>query len=84
MSSLAARTKSRRVPLIEFPIGPRLRSKRFYSVERAGALAGMSRSGSYRAAQAGLMPLVRLSPVRFAVDRQKWDRELKRALKQAR
>lgn len=60
-------------------ISPEMRKRFFYPVPVAGAQIGLSRSGSYRAKEAGLIPTERGGKYEL-VPRELWDRRVKELL----
>jgi hypothetical protein len=54
-----------------------IRRRLYYSVPGAGAKIGLGRSQSYRAAEAGLIPVERDGKF-VLVPKQVWDRKIKR------
>ncbi len=61
-------------------ISRKVRERFYYSVEQAGALVGLGRSASYRAAELGQMPIERAGKF-LLVPRQAWDRKVKHLLR---
>jgi hypothetical protein len=57
-----------------------VRARFYYKVEQAGALIGLGRSQSYRAAQLGHIPTERDGKL-LLVPRRIWDRKVKRLLR---
>jgi hypothetical protein len=72
---MRAETISRRLKTIS----REMRKRFFYAVPVAGAQIGLSRSGSYRAAEMGLIPTERDGRFEL-VPRQPWDRRVKKLL----
>jgi hypothetical protein len=60
-------------------ISRKVRQRFFYKVEEAGALIGLGRSQSYRAAELGQIPIERAGKL-LLVPRQAWDRKVKRLM----
>ena len=62
-----------------------LRLRSYYTVPQAGAQIGLGRTGSYDAAEAGLIPVERAGAggKLMLVPRNKWDRQVKRLLLRA-
>jgi hypothetical protein len=57
-----------------------VRKRFFYSIAEAGQRLGMSRSASYRAAEAGQIRPIEVEGKLKLVPRGPWDREVKRLL----
>jgi hypothetical protein len=57
-----------------------VRRRFYYSIEDAGALVGLGRSQSYRAAELGQIPTERAGKF-LLVPKKPWDREVKRLMR---
>ena len=55
----------------------KVRQRFYYSVPKAGRQVGLGRSQSYRAAEAGVIPVERDGKI-MLVPKQRWDRKVKR------
>jgi hypothetical protein len=63
-------------------VSRRVRQRYFYSIPEAGALVGLGRSSSYRAAELGQIPTEQAGKF-LLVPRQLWDRKVRRLLRGA-
>jgi excisionase family DNA binding protein len=60
-------------------VSRKVRERHFYTIEQAGKLVGLSRSGAYRAVERGQIP-TEASGKFLLVPRLLWDRKVKKLL----